>query len=978
MKTPLYVIDGYALIFRAYFAFIRNPLLTPDGFNVSAIHGFTRALLSILKDYGPERLVVSLDSRTPTFRDEMYPEYKMTRDKTPEDLKAQFPVIEKLLHKFCIPTIRHNGVEADDIIATLARRCSAEGRRCYIVSGDKDLYQLVDEQVRILKPSRSGGFDELDGDGVFRDKGVRPDQIIDYLALLGDSADNVPGVRGIGQKTAEKLLAEYRTLDGIYENIDNISSANWRKKLEEGRELAELSRRLVILKEDVELEAGPDDLHLNSLNGPAAAEVLQEYQIRTLAAEIKRVCGADPGGGEPWYGMEAPRGPEMDPGGGQLDEKTDGGGAAQDSGALSAEEQDAATKLDGEIDEETGRLAGIQAEYELVRDEKQLRSWVERCRKAGTYAFDTETDSLDALKANLAGFSLSDGAGAGCYVPLASPELRPGDMPNGSHLTEGAALPIVKELLEDSECRLVGQNIKYDYKIMARRDIVMANPWFDTMIAGWLLDTSRNAYGMDALAEQYLGYRTQKLAPLYEEVTGEKLTRAKSSTLDFSRIPLDKALFYAAEDADITFRLYRLFELLLRRRDVREDSQTRLFFELEMPLIPIFARMELEGIELDIPALNEFSDELGTRLGEIEEEIHELVGHEFNIASTKQLQTVLFEERKLTPGKKTKTGYSTDTSVLEELAKEDRVPELVLKHRTLSKLKSTYVESLPEMVNSRTGRIHTSFQQNGTATGRISSHDPNLQNIPIRDDEGRRIREAFVPRKGHRFVSADYSQIELVILAHLSGDPGLSRAFSEGEDVHRLTGSLIFQIEPEEVSSLQRRIAKSINFGVMYGMSAFRLAREIGISRSEAQNFIDAYFKTYSGIRKFIDATVAEAEKNGYVSTMMGRRRPLPAINSSNKNEKMGAQRVAVNTPIQGSAADIVKRAMLNVAAELDRRNMASRMLLQVHDELIFECPEDEVESVSELLREIMPGAVELSVPLRVNVEAGDSWGEMH
>jgi DNA polymerase-1 len=978
MKEPLYVIDGYALIFRAYFAFIRNPLLTPDGVNVSALHGFTRMLLSIMKDYSPRLLAVSLDSRTPTFRDEMYPEYKQTRDKTPEDLKAQFPVIEDLLHRFRLPTIRHNGVEADDIIATLARRCSAEGRRCYIVSGDKDLYQLVDEHVRILKPSRSGGFEELDADGVFVDKGVRPDQIIDYLALLGDTSDNVPGVRGIGQKTAEKLLAEFGTLDGIYENLDAISSANWKKKLEEGREQARLSRSLVILRDDVELEPDIEDLDLESLDGPAAAELLSGYQIKTLAAEIRRITGSDARGRAPWYGMEPPGGPEMDPGGGGLDDGGGGGSKSPSGGDAGIESSPHAGELQEEIASYLESVADMRADYELVRDIESLKAWIAKCREAGVYSFDTETDSLDAHSARLAGFSLSSAPGTGCYVPVASPEQQHGDMPNGSHLTEDDALPILRSLLEDPDCRLVGQNIKYDYKIMARRGIIMANPWFDTMIAGWLLDTGRNAYGMDALAEQYLGYRTEKLVPLYEEVTGEKLTRAKSSSLDFSRIPLDKALFYAAEDVDITFRLYRLFELMLRLQDPMDDSQSRLMFDLEIPLVPILGDMEIEGISLDIDALKSYEQELGARLEEIEGEIYELVGHEFNIASTKQLQTVLFEERKLTPGKKTKTGYSTDTSVLEELAKEDRVPELVLRHRTLAKLKSTYVESLPDMVNSSTGRIHSSFQQNGTATGRISSHDPNLQNIPIRDEEGRRIRAAFVPRPGHVFVSADYSQIELVVLAHLSGDPGLRRAFEEGEDVHRLTGSLIFQVGPDEVTALQRRIAKSINFGVMYGMSAFRLAREIGVSRTEAQNFIDAYFKTYSGIRKFIDETVKAAEKNGYVSTMSGRRRPIPAINSSNKNEKMAAERVAVNTPIQGSAADIVKRAMIDLSTELRSRKLKSKMLLQVHDELIFEVPEEEQQQIRDLLTELMPRAIELDAPLRVNVETGGSWGEMH
>lgn len=982
MKTPLYIVDGYALIFRAYFAFIKSPLINPDGFNVSAIQGFTRFLLSIMKDYKPERFVVSLDSRTPTFRDEMYAEYKQTRDKTPEDLKAQFPIIEQLLHDFCIPTIRHNGVEADDIIATLARTASAEGRSCFIVSGDKDLYQLVDQWVHMLKPSRSGGFEELDAQGVFEDKGVRPDQIVDYLSLLGDTADNVPGVRGIGQKTAEKLLAEFGTLDGIYEHLEDISSANWRKKLEEGRDSAFLSRDLVVLKEDVPLELDIEDLHLDSLDGKAASELLTQYQMKTLASSVAKISGGSPGTKRPWYGMAAPDGPEMDPGGGMLDEggraflqagatnpmDVDGSHASGNSGpdTGSHPSADEALRITAAMDELRERYRTLEADYELVCDPEALSRWVTDCRKAGTYAFDTETDSLDPMVAELAGFSLSYKPGAACYVPVAGPQ-------GSSNMSEEQALELLAPLLNDPDAKLVGQNIKYDYQIMSRRGITMAKPWFDTMIAAWLLDTTRNAYGMDALAEQYLDYQTQKLVPLYEEITGEKLTKAKSDQLDFRRIPHDKALFYAAEDADITLRLANLFELALG-----DGDQFELFHQLEMPLVPILARMEMEGIELDSFALASYSEDLTQMLADIEGEIYELVGHEFNIASTKQLQTVLFEERKLTPGKKTKTGYSTDTSVLEDLAREDRVPELVLRYRGLAKLKSTYVDSLPAMINPVSGRVHSRFQQNGTATGRISSHDPNLQNIPIRDEEGRRIRQAFVPKNGCRFVSADYSQIELVVLAHLSGDEGLAQAFRKGDDVHRLTGSLIFQVDPEDVDSLQRRIAKSINFGVMYGMSAFRLSREIGISRKEAQGFIDAYFQTYSGIRSFIDETAAKAKQLGYVSTMKGRRRPIPTINSSNKTEQMGAQRIAVNTPIQGSAADIVKLAMIAVDAELTNRGMQSRMLLQVHDELIFEAPESEVEQLSLLLERIMPSVLELSVPLRVHVESGDSWGAMH
>ncbi|MGI9256218.1 MAG: DNA polymerase I [Salinispira sp.] len=987
VKHPLYLIDGYALIFRAYFALIRSPLVNAEGFNVSAVHGFARILLKIIKEYEPEYLAVSLDSRTPTFRDELYSEYKQTRDKTPEDLRKQFPVIEQLLQVLHLPTIRHNGVEADDIIASLACRCNAESRDCFIISGDKDLFQLVNDRISILRPSRHGGFDQLDAQGVFEDKGVRPDQILDYLSLIGDSSDNIPGVKGIGQKSAEKLLAEFETLEGIYEHLDTIPSASWRKKLEDGKDLAELSKTLITLKDDVALNFAIEDLNLESLNGARAADFLETYHMNTLAADLRKIQGSTPGKAFPFYGMDDIDVPEVDPGGAGLADPLSpldlGTHGAPARGGESSDKTDSSAALLSE-------LTNVQQDYELVKTADELRKWMALCRDAAVYAFDTETDSLDPLQAKLVGFSLSHAPGRGCYVPFHSPENSPApenaenspeNSPENSreHLGEEEGLSLIAELLEDETVKLVGQNIKFDYKIMARRGIFMAKPWFDTLIAGWLLNTTQNAYSMDALADKYLSYQPQKLIPLYEEIIGRKISKASGEPIDFSRIPLSKALFYAAEDADITLRLYRIFEKKLGEMSISsEKTLLNMFFELEMPLIPILAAMELKGICLNARAMEEYSRELAQKLLGIEKDIYELCGHEFNIASTKQLQVVLFEERKLKTGKKTKTGYSTDTSVLEELAAEDPVPALVLRHRGLSKLKSTYVDTLPTLINPRTGRIHSRFQQNGTATGRISSHDPNLQNIPIRDEEGRRIRTAFVPAEGCRFISADYSQIELVVLAHLSSDRELIDAFQKGIDVHALTGSLIFQVPPSEVDALQRRIAKTINFGVMYGMSAFRLAREIGISRNEAQQFIDAYFETYSGIRGFVERSIKKAETYGYVETMLGRRRFIPAIHSSNRHEKMGGERIAVNTPIQGSAADIVKRAMIRVDAALRAGNFTASLLLQVHDELIFEVPEGEVEDVKVLLADIMPRALLLDVPLRVNIETGYSWGDMH
>mgnify|MGYP006275565521 FL=1 len=909
MKPPLYVLDGYSLVFRSYFAFIRNPLRNPRGENSSALFGFVRTLATMFDSRDIQRFLVALDSKEPTFRHKEYPEYKATREATPAELKAQIPKILAFLEKAKIPQFAASGFEADDIIATLARRCVDEGRKCYIISGDKDLMQLVDDYVHVLRPDGSGSFTEMDAAAVKEKYGVPPKQIRDMLSLLGDTSDNVPGVKGIGEKTASKLLGEYGDLDGIYEALESISSKSWRTKLEEGRESAMLSRRLVTLRFDVDTPQVIDDYDLSALDYEGAAPLLIEEGMNRLVEELIGKSGAD-----------------------------------------EVRESHTEETVHGAGDVEVFRGKGT---YTAVTTKKDLDEWIATVKKAGTFAFDCETDSLDSVGAHPVGVSIATEEGAACYIPIKLEE--------GEILSEEEIKHALREILEDTSLRLVAQNGKYDIKVMAQWGIEVKNFAFDTMIAAWLLDTTANSFGMDALAERRFGYRTIH----YDEVVPKGKT--------FDAVPLDKATEYAAEDADITLRLAHLLE-----PELEERGLTELFNKLEMPLIPVLARMELEGIGLDTTILSDYSRELEEELGHIQEKTFAEVGHEFNMGSTKQLQQVLFEERKLTPIKKTKTGYSTDTSVLHELAREDTVPALVLRHRLLAKLKSTYVDALPKLVNEKSGRLHTNFQQTGTATGRLSSVDPNLQNIPIRDEEGRRIRTAFVPRKGYRFVSADYSQIELVILAHLSGDEALSEAFRTGEDVHRATAVKLFGMDADDVTPEQRRIAKTINFGVMYGMSAFRLSNELGIPRSDADAFIKSYFALYSGIRGFIDKTVADAEKSGYVRTILGRERPVPTITSKNKTEKAGAERIAVNTPIQGSAADIVKRAMLRLDRRLRDEGSEAKLLLQVHDELILECPAGEVEAVRRMMEEEMTAAVELDVPLRVSVEDGKSWGELH
>ncbi|MFP4431954.1 MAG: DNA polymerase I [Spirochaetaceae bacterium] len=907
----LYLLDGYSLVYRSYFAFIRNPLRNPAGENSSAIFGFLRSLFSLFREYRPEHFAVVLDSIGPTFRHDEYPEYKSTREATPRDLTAQIPKIEAILGALRIPMIRVEGYEADDVMATLARRCTSEGGTAYLITGDKDLLQLVGEGIRIMRPD-SGGFEILGPSEVEEKWGVRPDQIRDYLSLTGDSSDNVPGVRGVGAKTAVSLLSQFDTLDGIYESLEEISSKSQREKLTQDRENAYLSRDLVTLRFDATVDLEGDGLALGTLPAESAVPLLEIEGMKSLVDELKALPQA----------------------------------------ATGATAATAATVIpDGDRDSSPGR-------YHLLDTPGALAAAVAAARKAGLVAFDVETDSLDPITASLVGFSFSFKGGEGYYAPLRGPA--------GAVLPEEAVRDALAELLGDSRVSIVGQNLKYDYKIVSRMGIPFTNLRFDTMLEAWLLDAAGGSYGLDALAERVLGHTNIHFDDLFEKGTS-------TGPPSFVEVPLDKAAAYAAEDADIALRLHN--SLMPR---LVEEGLDSLLTDLEVPLIPVLAEMELVGISLDEERLYDYGTHLAEELGELERQVYDLVGHEFNLASTQQLQEVLFTERKLKPVRKTKTGFSTDVAVLQELAREDPVPELILRHRTLAKLKSTYVDALPKLVHPETGRLHTNFNQTGTATGRLSSRDPNLQNIPIREEAGRKIRQAFVPREGWRFVSADYSQIELVVLAALSGDEALSGAFAAGEDVHRATGALIFGVDAGDISSEQRRIAKTINFGVMYGMSGFRLARDLGLPRREADAFIERYFETYSGVRRFLDETVAAAENNGYVTTLFGRRRALPDINSRNRPVRMQAQRIAVNTPIQGTAADIVKRAMLRVSRRLKEEGLAAKMLLQVHDELIVEAPPEELSAVETLLKEEMVNAVELSVPLKVNVETGENWGSLH
>ena len=937
-KKPLYLLDGYSLIYRSYFAFINRPLLNSEGFNTSAVFGFFRSLAALFEIQKPEYFGVVLDSTVPTFRHEMYPEYKANREKAPDDLHAQVPVIQEILKAMKIKSVRMDGYEADDIIAYFAKRCADEGRECYIITGDKDLLQLVGKGVKIMKPDK-GDYQILDESNVEEVWGVRPDQIIDYLALTGDSADNVPGVRGIGPKTAVKLLVDFDTLEGVYENMDK-HSAGVQKKLEADRDNAFLSRKLVTLAYEPGVTAGPADLSCTELDRAYGAELLRRYEVNSIA---DRIDGSSSVGG------------------------TDSGESAGRMARKKVQFNDSQDEIVFAGVSGLGAKHGVftgPGKYEAVTTVEQLKGWVGRVKASGWFAFDTETNSLDAMNADPVGFSLSVEAGSGCYIPLAAAEAAPAE---GEPVTvktwfdEQELKGLLREILEDETLKLIGQNVKYDYKVMKRWGVEIKNIAFDTMTAAWILDSSLGNYNMDLLAERALGYNTVH----YKDIVGKDAT--------FDQVPLETAVAYAAEDADITFRLYKSFALELEARGL-----TELFETIELPLVKILADMEMRGIMLNPKLLTDFGVEVGAQLESIKKEIYELCGEEFNINSTKQLQEILFEKRGLKPVKKTKTGYSTNVQVLEILAEQDPVSEKILEHRSLAKLKSTYIDTLPELIDSATGRIHTQLIQTGTATGRLSSKDPNLQNIPIKTDNGRKIREAFIPAPGCKFLSADYSQIELVVLAHLSGDKGLQKAFTEGEDVHKQTAAMIFGVFPEMVSPDQRRVAKTINFGVMYGMSAFRLSRELKIPRRQADEFIGAYFSRYSGIQAFIDKISEQARTSGCVKTICGHERYIHGINSRNATERAGAERIALNTPIQGSAADIVKLAMLKITAELEQRGLESRLLLQVHDELIFEVPEHEIDQMKALVKDIMESVIKLDIPLRVSVETGDCWGEMH
>lgn len=960
MDNTVYILDSYGLIYRCYFAFISRPLTNSKGENVSALFGFFRNLHSILEHYKPSYIVAAMDSKTPTFRHEMFDQYKANRPKTPEDLHAQIPWICDVLKAMGIPILQCDGYEADDIIATVADQCNKEGRACRILSGDKDLMQLVTDTTQILKPDHADVWKVIGKEGVKAEWGVYPEKMLDLLSLYGDTADNIPGVKGCGVKTACKFLEQYGDLDGIYQHADEIKGAIG-QKIRDGKESAYKSRDLVRLCTEVPC----DDINISkftslSLNFAKAAEELMKHEIPSCAKLYSELAL-----GKKSSSSKIPS-----------DTKSAG---AKSSKAKTSEESsddsnasyDPQAQLEKDAEELKGKLIPlhkIETKIVTLDSAKELEKAVDSVlSKKKPVALSVQVLEESSYLSELLAISFASDDKTSYYVPFASGD----DLFSSAGLSIDEGIKTVEKFFDQNEVPVIFHDMKFTYKVLRHNGLKCLEEkksvpqFFDTMIAAWILEPEglgSNPYALELLAEKKLAV----LKTEYDEIVSKDQTLKDADSASLSQ--------YVSEKPVITLGLYS--ELSAQ---IKKFYKEKLFNEMEMPLIPILSEMELRGIHLDTKQLNEYSAELSSQISALEKEIFEIVGHEFNIASTKQLQEVLFTERGLKPTKKNKTGYSTDTSVLEELSIYDPVPKKILEFRELSKLQSTYVEALPKLTDSAS-LIHTTFVQTGTATGRLSCKDPNLQNIPVRSEQGRRIRSAFSSEKGKVFISADYSQIELVVMAHLSKDPNMCKAFTEGTDVHKATASLIYKVPADQVTADMRRLAKTINFGVIYGMSAFRLSNELGISRTQAQEFITSYFTEYASIQRFISETIQSAHEKRRVSTIFGRSRYIPTINNANKIDQAAAERIAVNTPIQGSAADIVKMAMLKVNDALLKNPTGAKMLLQVHDELIFECPDDKetIEKTLSLIKENMENAVKLSVPLRVSIEYGKNWGEFH
>ncbi|WDI33120.1 DNA polymerase I [Hyphococcus flavus] len=913
----LYLVDGSAYIFRAYHAL---PPLTrkSDGAPVGAVSGFCNMLYKLLTDmadeHDPTHFAVIFDYSAKTFRNEIYSAYKANRPEPPEDLRPQFSMVRDATRAFNVPCIELEGYEADDLIATYARQVEAEGGEAVIISSDKDLMQLITDKVTMFDTMKNK---KVGREEVIEKFGLGPEHVIDIQALAGDSTDNVPGVPGIGIKTAAQLIEEYGDLDTLLERAEEIKQKKRRENLIEFADQARISRDLVTLKTDTPVEDKIDDFVTRPIDKDMLVAFLKEMEFSTLTRRVE----ADLGGGE--------------------------------SGLAAA------------------TSTSKEAVYETIFDEKTLQGWVDEARERGIVAFDTETDSLNAMRANLVGVSMATRAGRACYIPLGhgGDGLALDDEDAGKQIKIDKALKILKPLLEDASVLKIGQNLKYDALVLSRYDIRIA-PFDDTMLMSYALDCGKGNHNMDELAERHLGHTTIK----FSDIAG---TGKKAKTFD--QIAIKDASKYAAEDADITLRLYEV----LKPRLAAEGKAT-VYETLERALAPIIVSMEREGVKVDKQVLSRLSSDFAQRMAAAEAEAHKIADEEFNLGSPKQISELLFGKLGLPGGKKTAKGaWSTKADVLEQLAADGHdLPQVILEWRGLSKLKSTYTDALPEEINPETGRVHTSYHMAATTTGRLSSNDPNLQNIPIRSEDGRKIRTAFIHEKGNTLVSADYSQIELRLVAHIADLKSMKQAFADGLDIHAMTASEMFDTPIKDMDPMVRRRAKAINFGIIYGISAFGLANQLGISRTEAKEYIDAYFKKFPGIRQYMDDTIASAKAQGFVETIFGRRTYVGGINDKNPAMRGYSERQAINAPIQGAAADVIRRAMIRMPSALKKAKLSAKMLMQVHDELIFECPEAEAEKTCDVIADVMIGApapvVNLSVPLVVDARAGANWEEAH
>jgi len=889
-KSPVYLIDGSAYFYRAYHAI--TPLTTANGLPTHAAYGFTNILLRVIREKTPEFLAVAFDARGPNFRHEKYPAYKANRPPMPDDLAVQIPYIKKIVAAHNIHSMEEQGVEADDLIASAARRLTALGYKVVVVSGDKDLLQLVGDDIIVWDPMKDV---VMDIEGVKKKYNVPPDRLLDLFALMGDKSDNIPGVPGVGPKSAEKLINQFGSLDKLYKDLASLKKSKMKENIAAHQAEAFLSRELIDLKEDLDISENIDDYRLPAPDTDRLKKLYTELEFtRLMKAEIPL----------------------------------------------------APVNQDG---------------FVLVQNEDELGQLVDLLQKANYMVLDTETSDLDPLTAELVGVSVCAGPEQAFYIPVGHRDGN-GKIVSGQ-LPKKEVFNALQHFLEDEKLPKLGHNLKFDYAIIKQSGgLTLKGPLWDTMIASYLLDPGRRTFKLDDLCREILDLQM---------TTFSEVTKGDKRPDSFVYVPLADAKNYSCEDVYGTCLLWKEF-----RPKLEKQKLWQLFADLETPLLPILAEMELAGIKVDIDLLQELSEEFRTKLAELEKEIYRLAGQEFNINSPRQLGEILFEKLKLPHGRKTKTGYSTDVRVLEKLSFHE-LPQAVLVHRNLSKLQSTYVEKLAALVHPKTGRVHTSFNQTVTATGRLSSSNPNLQNIPIRTEEGQRIRQAFVPAAGHVFVAGDYSQIDLRVLAHYSQDKALLEAFRSGQDIHNQTAAEIFYVSPMLITPQMRRVAKTINFGIVYGMSSFGLASQLNLSRKEAQTFIDRYFKHYPGVQQFMEDIVKQARKDGYVTTLLNRLRLLPDINSSNRTRREFAERTAINTPIQGTAADIIKLAMIKVDRELRRIKLKATMLLQIHDELVFEVVQKEADQTEKLVRESMESVMKLDVPLVVNISVGKNLAKV-